>query len=190
MCVKENSIMRSLSRRSVPGVLVAFALVTLCSCHKKPPATTAHARQNPAPATAPPPSHAAPAPGTRQDVAAEDIATLNRRGYLKDVYFDFNEATLRDDARTSLATDAQWLERNPSIQILIEGHCDDRGTEAYNLSLGDRRANAAREYLASLGVDGSRVKTVSYGKERPFCDQDTEPCWRENRRDHVLVTAK
>ena len=121
---------------------------------------------------------------------SEDLATLNRRGYLKDVYFDFNEAALRDDARTSLAADARWLERYPSMRVLIEGHCDDRGTEAYNLALGDRRANAAREYLASLGVDGSRVQTVSYGKERPFCEQDNESCWQENRRGHVVVTAK
>ncbi|MEO8432157.1 MAG: OmpA family protein, partial [Acidobacteriota bacterium] len=72
----------------------------------------------------------------------------------------------------------------------IEGHCDDRGTTEYNLALGDRRANAAREYLTSLGVDGSRIRTVSYGKERPFCTDETEACWQQNRRAHFLFTAR
>jgi peptidoglycan-associated lipoprotein len=73
---------------------------------------------------------------------------------------------------------------------LIEGHCDERGTSEYNLALGDRRANAAREYLASLGIDASRIRTVSYGKERPFCTASTEECWQQNRRAHLLITAK
>ncbi len=180
-------------RRASWGSCLAVLLGTflLSSCAKKPPTTAAQVHENPAPAVSPAPARpAAPAVAAREDVLSEDLATLNRRGYLKDVYFDFNEATLRDDARASLASDATWLERYPSIRILIEGHCDDRGTEAYNLALGDRRANAAREYLAALGVDGTRVKVVSYGKERPFCSQDTESCWQENRRGHVVVTAK
>ncbi len=76
------------------------------------------------------------------------------------------------------------------MQFLIEGHCDERGTAEYNLALGDRRANAAREYLAALGVDASRVRTVSYGKERPFCTASTEECYQQNRRAHFLITAK
>jgi peptidoglycan-associated lipoprotein len=76
------------------------------------------------------------------------------------------------------------------MQILIEGHCDERGTSAYNLALGDRRANAAKEYLVSLGIDASRVRTISYGKERPFCTESTESCWQENRRAHLVITAK
>ncbi len=76
------------------------------------------------------------------------------------------------------------------MQILIEGHCDERGTGSYNLALGDRRANAAKEYLVSLGIDGSRIKTVSYGKERPFCTDSNESCWQQNRRAHLVITAK
>lgn len=182
--------MRTAVRRS-PFVVLLGGLVVLCSCSKKPPTTAAQVHSNPAPSVSPAPARSAPAPvAAREDVLSEDLATLNRNGYLKDVYFDFDQSTLRDDARTSLAADAKWLEHYPSIRILIEGHCDDRGTEAYNLSLGDRRANAAREYLASLGVNGSRVQVVSYGKERPFCDQDTDSCWQENRRGHLVVTAK
>jgi peptidoglycan-associated lipoprotein len=74
--------------------------------------------------------------------------------------------------------------------VLIEGHCDERGTAAYNLALGDRRANAAKEYLVSLGIDASRLRTVSYGKERPFCTESTESCWQKNRRAHLVITAK
>jgi peptidoglycan-associated lipoprotein len=182
--------MRIAVRRS-PFVVLLGGLFVLASCSKKPPTTAAHAQANPAPSVSPAPARSTPAPvATRDDVLSEDLATLNRHGYLKDVYFDFDNSSLRDDARTSLAADAKWLERYPSVRILIEGHCDDRGTEAYNLSLGDRRANAAREYLSSLGVNGSRVQVVSYGKERPFCDQDSDSCWQENRRDHVVVTAK
>jgi peptidoglycan-associated lipoprotein len=76
------------------------------------------------------------------------------------------------------------------MQILIEGHCDERGTNEYNLALGERRANAAKDYLASLGVDAARVKTVSYGKERPVCTEATESCWAKNRRAHLVITAK
>lgn len=174
-----------------PHLAALAGIVLLCFCAKKPPTTAAQVRENPAPAASPAPARpAAPPVAAREDVLSEDLATLNRKGYLKDVYFDFDQATLRDDARASLASDATWLERYPSTRILIEGHCDDRGTEAYNLALGDRRANAAREYLASLGVQGTRVQVVSYGKERPFCEQQTEGCWQENRRGHVVVTAK
>ena len=107
-----------------------------------------------------------------------------------DAFFDFQETELREDARAALARDAQWLNKFPSVEILLEGHCDDRGTDAYNLALGEQRAAAVRGYLISLGIPNSRIRTVSYGKERPFCSEDDEHCWQENRRAHVLVTAK
>ncbi len=103
------------------------------------------------------------------EVLTQEIAELNKKGYLQDAFFDYDASDLRDDARTNLSANAEWLKKYPSIQVLIEGHCDERGTSAYNLALGDRRANAARDYLESLGVASSRVRTVSYGKERPFC---------------------
>ena len=119
-----------------------------------------------------------------------DVREINARGYLKDAFFDYDKSDLRDDARTALAADADWLKKYRTIQFLIEGHCDERGTSEYNLALGDRRANAAKEYLVSLGVDASRIRTVSYGKERPFCNESTEDCWQQNRRAHFLVTAR
>jgi len=135
-----------------------------------------------------------PAPTTSRDVTSDvlkqDVAEMNKKGYLTDAYFDYDQSDLREDARTALAADAEWLKKYPSVQILIEGYCDERGTGNYNLALGDRRANAAKEYLVSLGIDGSRVKTVSYGEERPFCTESHEGCWQQNRRAHLVITAK
>src|SRR5262249_42704373 len=104
--------------------------------------------------------------------------------------FDYDKYELRDDARSALATDAEWLKKYPSIQILIEGHCDDRGTNEYNLALGERRANSAKDYLVSLGIDGGRVKTVSNAEERPLCKEENESCWAKNRVAHLVITAK
>jgi peptidoglycan-associated lipoprotein len=163
----------------------------VAACAAKKPQTTAAAREtapSPPPATAvAPPLSASPG---QVDVLSDDLATLNRRGYLKDAFFDYDKAELRPDARNALATDAGWLKKYTSTRLLIEGHCDERGTEEYNMALGDRRASAVKEYLASLGVNAGRVQTVSYGKERPFCSQDTESCWQENRRGHMVLTAK
>ncbi len=115
---------------------------------------------------------------------------MNRGGFLQDAFFDYDCAELREDARTALTADARWLQKYASVRILIEGHCDERGTDSYNLALGQRRASAAEDYLAVLGVASDRVKVVSYGKERPFCASDNDTCWQENRRGHVVITAK
>lgn len=183
-----------LKNRTVP-FLSAFAAATvlvLSACSAKPPKTAAAPRESapPSSATAVAPPGAAQPPSLAPDVLSEDLATLNRRGYLKDAFFDYDKADLREDARAALAGDALWLKKYQGAKIMIEGHCDERGTEEYNLALGDRRANAAREYLASLGVPGSRVLSVSYGKERPFCAEETEACRQENRRGHLLITAR
>jgi peptidoglycan-associated lipoprotein len=180
---------------TVLAFLLAATLGTAAACKKKPPTTAPGARPvteeptRPTETNVPPPPKGAPTDVESSQLPA-DVAAINARGYLKDAFFDYDKADLRDDARTALSTDAEWLKRYRSIQFLIEGHCDERGTSEYNLALGDRRANAAKEYLASLGVDASRIKTVSYGKERPFCNESTEDCWQQNRRAHFLVTAK
>jgi len=115
---------------------------------------------------------------------------VNSRGLIRDPFFSYDEATLSSDAQSALTSSASWLKTNPTYNLLVEGHCDERGTAAYNLSLGERRANAAKEYLASLGVEGSRVRTISYGKERPFCNESSETCWQQNRRAHFVISAK
>jgi peptidoglycan-associated lipoprotein len=191
MSPKEIRIMPKNRSALSLGLVLAAALV-LSACSAKKPQTAAGSPAASSSTAATPVA----APTTSQpsvagdEILAGDLATLNRKGYLKDAFFDYDRAELRDDARASLAADAQWLKKYPSAKILIEGHCDERGTEEYNVALGDRRANATREYLGSLGISASRVATVSYGKERPFCSQETEDCWQQNRRGHLLITAK
>jgi peptidoglycan-associated lipoprotein len=183
---------RKLTAITLVSLVAAFALAT--GCKKKAPTTAQEARP---PVTAkapettvPPPATAAPRRDVESDVLSKDIAEMNKAGYLTDAFFDYDQSDLREDARTALAADAGWLKKYPTVQVLIEGHCDERGTAAYNLALGDTRANAAKEYLVSLGVDGSKLRTVSYGKERPFCTESTESCWQQNRRAHLVITAK
>ena len=106
---------------------------------------------------------------------------------VQDVYFDYDSAQLRPDAQQSLAKAAQVINQHPNWKIQIEGHCDERGSTEYNLSLGEERANAARQALAQAGVTGDRLKTISYGKEKPVCTQSTEDCWQKNRRDHFVL---
>jgi peptidoglycan-associated lipoprotein len=178
--------------------LLGIALLPFAAaCKKKPPTTTADARppvtaaKPPAEKEVAPPPAAAPTKDVEViEVLSMDIDVLNKKGYLSDAFFDYDQSDLREDARSALAGDAQWLKKHSSVQVLIEGHCDERGTAAYNLALGDRRANAAKEYLVSLGIDGSRLRTLSYGKERPFCTESTESCWQKNRRAHLVITAK
>jgi peptidoglycan-associated lipoprotein len=174
--------------------LVAVAVLTFsAACKKKAPTTAQEARPpvTSQPETAvPPPATGAPRKDVEAEVLSMDIDALNKKGYLSDAFFDYDQADLREDARSALAANAEWLKKYRTVQVLLEGHCDERGTAAYNLSLGERRANAAKDYLASLGLDGSRLRTVSYGKERPFCTESSESCWQQNRRAHFVISAK
>jgi peptidoglycan-associated lipoprotein len=106
---------------------------------------------------------------------------------LKDVFFDFSAANIRPDEVPVTKDDASLLAQHSGVNILIEGHCDERGSEEYNLALGESRANSVKASLIRQGVDASRIKTVSYGKEKPFCTQEKEECWQQNRRDHFVV---
>ena len=106
---------------------------------------------------------------------------------LKDIYFDYDRYDLSADARTVLRANADWLKSNPNARVEIEGHCDDRGTNEYNLALGAKRAQSAREYLTSLGVAPARLSTISYGEEIPVCKEQAEGCWKQNRRARFVV---
>ena len=174
----------------------ALALALAAGCASKPAARTAPAAPEAAPA-APAPSQVndrdfAPKPGTDAIVERlpEDVAEINRKGYLKDNFFDFDQAQIRADQREVLSGDASWLKKWPTVKVRIEGHCDERGTAQYNLALGEKRAEADREYLASLGIDAARVELVSYGKERPFSQGHDESSWAQNRRGHFVVIAR
>jgi len=133
-------------------------------------------------------------PRVTTEALPADIEDLNRvaqqRGYLQDAFFSYDESTLSPEAQSALTAAANWLKKNAQYSLLIEGHCDERGTEQYNLALGDRRANTAKEYLMTLGVDGSRMRTVSYGEERPFDPGHSDSAWAKNRRAHLVIVGR
>ncbi|MDQ2804463.1 MAG: peptidoglycan-associated lipoprotein Pal [Pseudomonadota bacterium] len=154
-------------------ILSAFAALAMLSACSSTPTTTGAATG--AGSTA---STAGAAPGSEEDL----VANVGDR-----VFYAFNEATLSGDARGTLDRQAGWLQRYPSVQIQLAGNCDDRGTEEYNLALGQRRANAARDYLVARGVASSRISTISYGKDRPVAQGDDEQAWAQNRNAITAV---
>jgi peptidoglycan-associated lipoprotein len=108
----------------------------------------------------------------------------------KDIRFDYDRFSLRPESKKTLDGIAEWLKSNSSYRVLVEGHCDDRGTNEYNLALGERRANSAKAYLSGLGIAEQRISTISYGEEKPLCSEQSEGCWSKNRRDHFLLAKK
>jgi peptidoglycan-associated lipoprotein len=135
--------------------------------------------------TAPPPPPSVERP--REEPLDEQF---NKRA--RDVYFDYDKSDIRDDQKTTLADAAEFLKSGPGagIRFSVEGHCDERGSEEYNLGLGDRRANAVKNYLISLGIGADRINPISYGKERPQCREATEECYQRNRRGHFVMTSR
>ncbi len=125
-----------------------------------------------APAPPPPPP----------SVTDEDLFSQN----IKDVYFDYDKSDIRGDQQSSVQADVAFLNQHANINLTIEGHCDERGSTDYNLALGDKRASAVKDALTSAGVSASRIKTISYGKEKPFCTESNEACWQQNRRGHLV----
>ncbi len=119
------------------------------------------------------------------EIRAEQVASV--AAGLRDVFFTYDSFSITDDGRHALSGDAEWARSNPYAQLKIEGHCDERGTSAYNLVLGEKRAKAVRNYLVELGLPPTHLSVVSYGKERPFCTEHTESCYSQNRRGHLVV---
>ena len=124
----------------------------------------------------PPPTTATPSP-TDEDLFGRNV---------RDIYFDYDKSNIRGDQEASTQGDAQFLSQHPNVSFTIEGHCDDRGSTEYNLALGDQRASSVKSALTAAGVSASRIKTISYGKEKPFCLEDNEACWQQNRRGHFV----
>ncbi len=188
----------------VLGLLVVAVLAAqLMACHKKPvpqpepppppPPVVQPTPTPPPPPPPPPPPAPTPAPRvpTEDEVfAAKSLMTLNEERPLADVYFGYDLADLTDAARASLQTNADWMRRWTSTRITIEGHADSRGTNEYNLALGERRASTVRDYLIGLGIASARITIVSKGEEEPVCTEEVESCWSQNRRGHFLITAK
>lgn len=181
--------------------VVAVLLMPACRSSRKtvPPATDTTAS---VPDVPPPPPAAEPTvpeptdfvqENVQEEVIPSDVEELNRwaqqKGYIRDAFYNYDESTLDDAAQSALTTSANWLKGKDgaNYNLLIEGHCDERGTEQYNLALGDRRANSAKDYLVTLGVDAGRIRTVSYGEERPFESGHDDSSWAQNRRAHLVL---
>jgi len=169
-------------RKHMMFVMALIALLAIAGCGGKkattapPPTEPTGGSTTPQVEEATPPSTPDPAPSDQLDVAS-----------LADAYFDFDSYSLSSEAKGTLEQNAKAIKGTNSGNVTIEGHCDERGTKAYNLALGEKRANAAKEYLVALGVNASRVSTVSYGKERPFDDGHDESAWAKNRRAHFVA---
>jgi peptidoglycan-associated lipoprotein len=127
--------------------------------------------------SAPPPPPPPPPSLTEEQLFAQNV---------KDIYFDYDKYNIRPDQEASLQGDATFLQQHPDIRITVEGHCDERGSTEYNLALGTNRADSVKNALIQAGVAGDRIKTISYGKEKPFCTEHNETCWQENRRGHFV----
>ena len=178
------------------SALILVAGLAACGPKDTPaPAPIVEPEPEPAPAETVPPT---PAPDTSTDekpaLLEGELADIARRikaqGLLGDVYFDFDKFDLRPDARERLQKNADFMQEFSTLEFGLEGHCDERGTNEYNLALGERRANAAKDYLVSLGVGSSRLRTISYGEEKPFCMGHDESCWQANRRGHFVLTGR
>ena len=182
------------------SLLLAGLMITGCA---KRPATTAASAATPAPAApapAPAPSASAPSGAAAAAPAAAAAAPAQAPrpspkefmavAALKEVYFDFDKYDIRPEDAKTLDANAAWLKSNGDNLVLIEGHCDERGTNEYNLALGERRAKATMNYLVSQGIQANRITIISYGEERPVCTEKTEACWAKNRRAAFLVKPR
>jgi peptidoglycan-associated lipoprotein len=173
-----------------------LAVTFLISCgnpaNPPPPKWTAE-NQSAGPSTAaapkPAPSPAEKsAPGTTSSLDALRSGDSATGGPLKDISFNFDSAELSESARSTLKANAEWLKGNAASRVQIEGHCDERGAADYNMALGAKRAQAAMDYLATLGIAANRLSTISYGEEIPVCKEKTEECWAKNRRARFVVS--
>jgi peptidoglycan-associated lipoprotein len=126
------------------------------------------------------------APMDSQAIQEEDMG-IEGAARLTDIYFDFDKFNIREDMKASMQSNAKWLTSNPGVAVMIEGHADERGTNEYNLALGERRAQAAKRFLIALGVKASQINTISYGEERPTCMERQENCYSKNRRAHFTA---
>jgi peptidoglycan-associated lipoprotein len=180
---------------------ILLIVLTVSACSKKvppppppppePPAAPAPPPPPPpppAPAPAPPP---APKPLTEEELfSKKTLDQLNAEMPLGDVIFDYDMASIKDDQRALLQKNADWMRRWTTTRVTIEGHADARGTNEYNLALGERRGNAVKAYMVSLGITADRMAVISKGEEAQVCTEMTDPCYARNRRGHFIITAK
>ena len=181
--------------------IILLVALTVTACGKKippppppPPAPPAAPAPPPPPPPTPPPPAPAPAPPralTEEEVfAKKTVEELNAERPLADVTFDYDMSLIRDDQRALLQKNADYMRRWTAVRVTIEGHADARGTNEYNLALGERRGSAVRDYLVGLGIAAERMVVISKGEETPLCTEETEGCFARNRRGHFIITAK
>jgi peptidoglycan-associated lipoprotein len=193
------TVMISRFRDGAAALIVVAAMVSACG--KTPPESKPQPPPPaPAPTTTPPPPPPArppdPPPTTERPLTDDEIFAkstvddLTKSGVLKPVFFAYDSIELSEESRGILQKNTEYLKRRPSTKILIEGHADSRGTNEYNLALANRRADAVRAYLLSLGVATDRMTIVSKGEEQPFCKEETDDCWAKNRVGYFIFTAK
>jgi peptidoglycan-associated lipoprotein len=185
------------------AALVVMAALSGTACHSNPKPQPPPSAPAPPPApppattpTPPPPPPPAPKPAPAAAPTEEEafrnktLEQLNSEKPLGDVFFALDASELTEETRGVLQRDVDWMKKWTTTKVMVEGHGDSRGTNEYNLALGERRANAVRDYVVSLGVPTDRVTIVSKGEEQPFCTEETEACWQQNRRGHFIITAK
>ena len=174
-------------RFKILGLIAVAALLAACEPAPEEKAATSGAGAATAattatatPSVSPPPMPSGPAPGSKEEFLAE----VGDR-----VFFDFDKYNLKAEARATLEKQVAWLKKWPAVTVTIEGHADERGTREYNLALGERRANSVKDYLVALGINPNRIKTISYGKERPVALGSNEAAWAQNRRGVTTITG-
>jgi peptidoglycan-associated lipoprotein len=162
-------------------IIVSLSMLTLWGCPKKAEVTATPEQKEVAPAA----EEQKPA-ATEETKGSQERAAAGAAG-LQPIYFDFDRSFIRDDAKSVMKANAEWLKANPKTKIRIEGNCDERGTKEYNQALGQRRASSAKKYLTDLGIAAKRISLISYGKEKPVCTNQSEECWQKNRRDDLVA---
>ena len=166
-------------------IIVSISMLALWGCPKKAEVTaTPEAQEAPAVKEEQKPVTEEAKPEVKEET--KEQAAAGAAG-LQPIYFDFDRSFIRDDARSVMKANAEWLKANPKTKIRIEGNCDERGTREYNQALGQRRAASAKKYLTDLGISAKRISLISYGKEKPVCAEQNEACWQKNRRDDLVA---
>jgi peptidoglycan-associated lipoprotein len=174
------------------GVIVLLSLFALWGCPKKSQVTTT---PEAAPAAKSEPTAEQKAEPMKEEakLAVKDESmerAAPAASGLQSIYFDFDRSFVRDDAKATMKANAEWLKANPKVKVKIEGNCDERGTKEYNQALGQRRATSAKKYLTDMGISAKRISLISYGKEKPVCNDSTEGCWQKNRRGDLIAVTE
>ena len=167
----------------VAAIVSVGMMLAMAGCSSKKPAPVGDTNPNPNQI-----NENAANPSSTSSLEDWKNGKFGAQGPLSDIHFGYNDFTIQEQDGSVLKSNATWLQAHPQTRVQVEGHCDERGSEEYNIALGAKRAQAAKDYLVTLGVGGGRISTISYGKELPLCTQHDESCWSQNRRDHFAVS--